>query len=57
MIVALGNVLKISESIFNKQHKKYKTKQVARRINKAPVPVDFRQAIKVYGIAEIVVHA
>jgi len=57
MVVALDDVFEIGRAIVDEQHVKQKPEQVASRIDHAPVPVDFSQAIQIHGVAEIVVHA
>ena len=41
VVVALDDVFKVGWAIVNKQHIKQEPKQVASRIDQAPVPVDF----------------
>ena len=43
-------------AVFDEEHVKQESEQIAGRIHHAPVPVDFTEAIEVHGVTEIVVH-
>ena len=56
VVVALDDELEVGWAVFDEEHVKQESEQVACPINNLPVNLYFRLAVEVHGVPKIIVH-
>ena len=57
VVVALDDELEVGWAVFDEEHVKQESEQVACPINNLPVNLYFRLAVEVHGVPKIIVHS